>query len=191
MARTAMGACGLVLLAACGGGGSDDLTCDLLQDPTNCWATAAAAAAACVPGATESGVLADDRASCTFSDGSRVVFDEPLPTDIFDLERLAFTLVDVDGADCARFVDTFANRMELEAGGAAIVSELHPGEQFHLHCPDTTYEAAFDLLFTCPAFSAPTDGFDVDATMVTFSISSVATQTPIFTCYIEAPTKPS
>ena len=45
------------------------------------------------------------------------------------------------GAECASFVDTFMNRMELEAGGELVVSELHPGGAFHLHCPDTTYSS--------------------------------------------------
>lgn len=177
MRRTALVACGL--LSGCGG--DAELTCDLLQDPGNCWASAAAAAADCLPPAAETGVLAADRASCTFSDGTRVVFDAPLPLDAIDLERFGFT-IETGGAECARFVDTFANRMELEAGGISVVSELHPGGEFHLHCPDTTYAADFDLLFTCQPFSAPTDGFDVQPDLVTFSISSVTTPGELFRC---------
>ncbi len=170
-----------VALSACGGA---DLTCEILSDPTNCWATAAAAAKACLPAGNpaQQGVLAADRTSCTFADGTRVVFDEALPTDNLDLERLGFA-IEKDGVRCAHFLDTFANRMELEAGGKTVVSELHPGGDFHLHCdggPD--YEAAFDLLFTCPGGTAPTDGFTVDATTVSFTIVSVNSPGLLFTC---------
>ena len=175
---------GLFACAVLGGCGGESaaLTCEYLADPTNCWATAAAAAAACLPPATETGVLAPDRGSCTFSDGTRVVFEAPLPLDDFDLERLAFT-IETGGAECASFVDTFMNRMELEAGGELVVSELHPGGELHLHCPDTTYSADFDLLFTCTVpYSAPTDGFSVEPDLVTFSISAVTTPGELFRC---------
>ncbi len=169
--------------AACGES-TEPLTCELLSDPTNCWASAAADAVACLPGMSAIGVLAPDRASCTFSDGSRVVFDEPLPDDVFDLERLAFTF-ERNGAECARFVDTFGNRMELTGDDGVIVSELHPGGAFHLHCPDTTYTSDFDLLFTCPGGTAPTDGFDVAPDLVTFSIIAVTTPGELFRCVPE------
>ncbi|MBZ0238131.1 MAG: hypothetical protein K8M05_37825 [Deltaproteobacteria bacterium] len=171
-------------LAACGGG--EDLTCDVLTDPGNCWATAAAAAKACLPAgpAAQEGLLSADRASCLFADGTRVVFDEPLPMSNDDLERFAFT-VEQGTLDCARFVDTFMNRMELTAGGATVVSELHAGSEFHLHCdggPD--YEGDFGVLFTCPGNTAPTDGFQVTSTSVTFTVVSVNTIGPLFTCNV-------
>lgn len=178
------GLMGLALAAAAAGCGSgtEELTCAILEDPANCWAAAAEAAAACVPPSTQIAVFAADRASCTFSDGTRVVFDAPLPADTFDLERFAFT-IERDGVACARFVDTFENRMELEAGGHSAVSELHAGGAFHLHCGDgPDYESDFDLLFTCPANTAPTDGFDVGPDYVTFLISAVTTPGTLFRC---------
>jgi hypothetical protein len=173
--RLAVLALGLV---ACGG--SEDLTCSLLADPTNCWADAAARAAACVP--STPGTLSADRTRCTFADGSQVTFDTPLPNATIDLERLAF---DVTGSGCAwRFVDTFQNRMELNVDGKTEVSQLHPDHQFELACSDgTSYEADFDLLFTCqPPARAPTDGFDVTATSFQFTLSAVNVRTPLFTC---------
>jgi hypothetical protein len=74
------------------------------------------------------------------------------------------------------------NRMELTAGGVEVVSELHAGSEFHLHCPDTTYTSDFDLLFTCPGSSAPTDGFVVEPDLVTFLIVSVNTPGELFRC---------
>jgi hypothetical protein len=173
----------VIALACLAGCSSSKLTCDLLKDPENCWAEAALAAAECFP-VGEVGVLAADRASCTFSDGTRVVFDSPLPTSTFDLEELALT-IERDGATCARFVDTFQNRMELTAGDDVVVSELHSGGEFHLHCGDGhTYEASFDHLFDCAGEGAPapTDGFIVDPSQVQLTLASISTPTPIFRC---------
>jgi hypothetical protein len=159
------------------------LTCEYLSDPGNCWAEAAVELASCVPGPEEEyGIIAADRASCEFSDGSRVVFDEALPEDIFDLERLAMTF-ERDGSECGRFVDTFANRMELEAGSLGAVSQLRAGGRFELLCDaGPSYFSEFDLLFECPGGTAPTDGFDVAPNLVTLTIVSIETPTPIFTC---------
>jgi hypothetical protein len=172
------------LVVACllvGCGGSDELTCELLADPGNCWAEAASAMAACMPARAMPATLAADRTSCTFDDGVRVVFDTPLPTDTIDLERLAFS-IEVDGVECARFVDTFSNRMELTGGGETVVSEL-TGGTFRLACPDQDFESSFDLLFTCTVSgSAPTDGFDVRPDGFTFSISAVTTPGEMFRC---------
>jgi hypothetical protein len=176
--------CVTLSVSACGS--TSDLTCELLADPGNCWAEAAEAAAACLPGTGEVAVLAPDRASCSFGDGTRIVFDEPLASDTMDLERFAFT-IQRGGATCARFVDTFANRMELEAGGVSVVSELHPGGAFQLHCPGTTYEAEFSLLFTCQPSYPPTDGFSAEPELVTFSIVSVGTPGELFRCAPDTP----
>lgn len=167
-------------LSACGSS-EKALTCEYLSDPQNCWAQAAGAAAACLP-PSEIGVLAVDRASCSFSDGTLIVFDSVLPNDTSLLETFGFS-IEVGGTTCARFVDTFANRMELEAGTLSAVSELHAGGAFHLHCGDgTDYVSDFDLLFTCPANTPPTDGFQVTADFVSFSIWSVATPGELFRC---------
>lgn len=167
-------------IAGCGGG-SADLTCDYLADPGNCWAEAAAATKACLPPATETAVLQADRASCLFADGTRIVFDTALPTDDFDLERFAFT-IEKDGSDCARFVDTFENRLELEAGGHSAIGQLRVGV-FSLQCGGgKTYKSDFDLLFDCTPGTQPTDGFSVSAGLVTFMIISVSTPGELFRC---------
>ncbi len=172
----------VLVLAACGGG-EDDLTCELLASPDNCWATAAAELAACLPPSTTPGVFSADRTSCDFANGARVTFDSALPEDNFDLEMLGFTIT-LNGETCGRFIDTFSNRMELTGSGETVVSELHPGREFHLHCDGTTYTSSFDLLFECAGMSipAPTDGFEVTPTSVTFTITSVSTPGTLFTC---------
>jgi hypothetical protein len=170
----------ILAVAACGG--PDELTCDLLADEGNCWATAAEAMAACMPARATAATFAADRASCTFSDGVRVVFDEPLAMSTIELDRLAFSVEDGSG-ECARFVDTFENRMELTGGGQTVAAQLRAGT-FTLQCPDGDFESPFDTLFDCAAIGAPppTDGFDVTPTSFEFSLSAVTTPGQLFRC---------
>jgi hypothetical protein len=129
------------------------------------------------------GVLAGDRASCTFSDGTRVVFDDPLPQSNEVLEGLGWSILTSTGARCARFADSFQNHLTIEAGGQLVVAELHSGSEFHVHCGGGgSYEGDFDTLFECPAGTAPTDGFSVAPGLFTFVLSSVATPGELFRC---------
>lgn len=166
----------LTLVAACSG--TSDLTCALLADPGNCWAQASAAMAACMPARATPATLAADRKSCTFGDGVVVTFDAPLPTDTTALDHLTFSV-----GTCGHFTDTFMNHMELDAGGHHVVSELLGGKDFELHCDSTTYATNFDTLFTCqPPSRAPTDGFSVMGNNFMFTLASVSTPAPLFTC---------
>lgn len=177
----AVAICVLIAVPACGGG--EPLTCDLLADPTNCWAVTAQAIASCLPAVGAPPVFNANRSSCSFPEGTQIVFDAPLPNDTIDLERLAFSIVRSDDSLCGRFVDTFMNRIELEAGDHTTVAELHSGGDFHLHCDDASFEAPFDDLFTCTAPSVPpTDGFEVTPTSVSVTIVSVLTPGELFRC---------
>jgi hypothetical protein len=164
------------------GCGGEELTCELLADPNNCWARAASDAAACLASRATPGTLAPDRTTCTWPDGSRVVFDEALPMDTQELDHLSF---EATGNGCSwSFTDTFMNRMILTVGGRTVTSTLHPDREFELVCDDgTSYEAGFDVLFTCTGEArAPTDGFEVDANGISFTISAVGVSSPLFTC---------
>jgi hypothetical protein len=168
-------------LAACGG--SDDLTCKLLADPSNCWAKASAGAASCLAMHATPGALSADRTQCTWSDGSQVMFDAPLPAATTDLDHLTFTVT--GPGDCSwSFTDTFMNKMLLTVDGKTEVSQLHSDRTFELACDNgTSYETTFDTLFTCAAPArAPTDGFEVTATSFSFTLSAVDAPTPLFTC---------
>ncbi len=171
----------LVVLGACGGS-SEDLTCPLLADSTNCWADAVARAAACLPSRAVPAMLSADRLRCTWSDGSQITFEAPLPNDTTQLRQLAF---DATGPGCSwHFVDTGENRLELTVGGKTEVAQLHPDHRFELACSNgTSYEADFSLLFTCQAPArAPTDGFEVTATSFQFTLSAAGAPVPLFTC---------
>ncbi|MDB4956332.1 MAG: hypothetical protein JWO36_3901, partial [Myxococcales bacterium] len=75
-------------------------------------------------------------------------------------------------------------RLELTVEGKTVVAELLPGGPFQLECPNgTTYSTSFDTLFTCqPPSRAPTDSFDVMSNSFMFTLSSVSTPSPLFTC---------
>jgi hypothetical protein len=171
----------VLVLAGCGG--SDELTCEVLADPNNCWAAAAAEATSCLPMHATPGTLSADRTQCTWSDGSKVVFDAPLPADTIDLDHLSFTAT---GPNCEwTFTDTFMNKMILTVDGKTEVSQLHPDQTFELACHDgTSYETDFDNLFTCAGSGAraPTDGFEVTPTSFQFTISAANAPVPLFTC---------
>lgn len=173
----------LAALAACGG--SNDLTCKQLADPSNCWAKAASEATACIAMRTTPGSFAADRSSCTWSDGTMVTFDAPLPNATMDLDHLSF---DVTGPACSwSFTDTFHNHMELTVGDKTETATLANGT-FTLGCDDgTDYSTAFSNLFKCSPAPAPTDGFSVTATMFQFTISAANAPTPLFTCMTPTP----
>lgn len=171
------------LAPACSG--SSELTCDVLADPSNCWNQAAAAAYACVS-STEIGVLASDRLSCSYSDGTLITFDEALPQrtdEVRNLDSLGFTVLS-GGTQCARFVDTLNNRLEIEAGGASAVGELLGGE-FTLSCGDgSSFSTEFGTLFDCEGngVTAPTDGFQVEPSSFEFFIRADVTSGRMFRC---------
>lgn len=171
----------VVVLAAVAACGSNDLTCKQLADPTNCWAKAATEATACVAMRDTPGMLAADRNTCTWGDGTTVHFDAPLPASTGELDHLTF---DVTGPGCSwGFTDTFHNHLELTVGTKTEVSEVDNGT-FRLTCDDgTSYEMKFATLYTCAAPARPpTDDFEVDATSFQFTISAAGAPVPLFTC---------
>jgi len=167
----------VVALSACSGS-SADLTCAVVADPTNCWARAATAAAACLPSRATPGTLSADRTKCTWSDGATVTFSAPLPTDQLSFHGIDFMIT---GAGCsAHFVDTAANRLELTAGGETDTASLTQGT-YELACGGgTSYAGSFNDIITCPGL--PTDGFEVKQASFTFTLVSVATPGALFTC---------
>jgi hypothetical protein len=174
----------LAAFAACGGS-SNDLTCQQLADPNNCWAKAAAEATSCIAMRTQPGLFSADRTTCEWSDGTMVTFDAPLPTQTSALDHLSF---DVTGPACSwSFTDTFHNHMELTVGDKTETASLSNGT-FTLACDDgTDYSTAFNNLFKCLPTPAPTDGFELSSTMVSFTISAVNAPTPLFTCMTPTP----
>lgn len=166
-------------LAACSS--SSDLTCALLASPSNCWAAATTQAAACLAMHATPGALSADRTSCTWSDGSMVTFDQALPQSTTELDHLAFT---VTAPGCTwSFDDTFMNDMALTVAGKTESSELSDGTLDLICAGGPTYSASLDTVASCAAPArVPTDGFDVEPTSFSFTLSAVNAPTPLFTC---------
>jgi hypothetical protein len=167
-----------LLVTACGG--DSELTCEYLADPGNCWADLAGQLHACLPEGDVPALFEADRASCTFADGTRIVFEGPLPQRVEDigdtLGGLAFS-IEKDGTTCASFVDTFNNRMEISVGSETAVSQLR-GDEFSLICPGgESYSSNFDRIFECAAegIPSPTDGFDLQPAFFSWGIGAVTT----------------
>ena len=165
-----------------------ELTCDILEDEGNCWAEAATALKECLPGDEPVATFAADRKSCSYTDGTRIVFEDALPEDTIDLERFAFT-IEKNGATCGGFVDHFENRMELTGGGETVEAKLFI--DFELTCGDgQVYETEFDTLFECAPGAGPTDGFDVGPDYVMFSIIAISTPGELFRCQLDPSAMP-
>ena len=171
--------CLALSLAACGGGDSE-LTCEFLADPGNCWADLAGQLQACLPAGGNPAVLEADRQSCSYADGTRIVFEGPLPQRVEEigdtLGHLAFS-IEKEGVTCASFVDTFNNRMEITVGSDTAVSQLR-GDTFSIVCPGGgSYSSNFDRIFDCAreGIPTPTDGFNLEPTFFTWGVGAVTT----------------
>jgi hypothetical protein len=173
-------ACLLTLLATASCGGDSELTCEYLADPGNCWADLAGQLGACLPVGGNPAIFEPTRESCTYADGTRVVFEGPLPQQVEDigdtLGRLSFS-IEKDGETCASFVDTFNNRMEITVGSQTAVSQLR-GDTFSIICPGGgTHSSNFDRIFDCAreGIPTPTDGFNLEPTFFTWGVGAVTT----------------
>lgn len=165
-------------------GGDRELTCEFLADESNCWARLAVATKNCLPAGPA--VFEADRKSCTYSDGTRVVFEGAMPQQVEEiattLGRLSFS-IEKDGNTCAEFVDTFENRMEMTVGSETVVAQLRG--DFSIICPGgEAYSSDFDRVFECAAegIPAPTDGFDLKPDLFTWGVGSPGTGFELIRC---------
>lgn len=176
----------VVALFACGHD-QKTLTCQLMADPTNCWAKATSAASDCLPMRDVVGALAADRKSCTWPDGTSVAFDEALPDDRTQLTSLAMSFRSADGSECARFEDSFDSHLDLSAGGEDVVVEIRAAD-LEMECGDTTFITTANSTSLCTPGTVPTDGFQLTETSFQLTLVAVTTPGPFFTC--QAPATP-
>ena len=178
-------AVGVGLLAGCG----SDLTCALLEDPNNCYATEAAALAACIPlGATVTATLSDDRTTCTFLDGVTVVFDQPL-TELFAEANseygISFNVYAPDGSTCGHlyWIENASNVLEITVGNQSVGFETPlDGDDWRLTCPSHTYTASAGNQLACQSPTVVVPGVAYSDLPFTIFLESVATPSPLFTC---------
>lgn len=147
---------GLILsLVACGDD-TEDLTCEMFEDPNFCWNARAAEARACTEDVRDdSAVSTDDGMTCDYPDSDvRVDFNRQIPADsAFDEITLDFS-IEKDGEHCMTFREEGENQvLETPSGTARIVGE---GTKYVLECDGTTFEAsAFKLLDECELGNLP------------------------------------
>jgi len=135
------------------GGSDEELTCEYLASPDNCFKTTASAAASCLPADADMGVLAADNASCTYASGQVITFASPLTLPLPDNAEWDFT-VTTNGVECLHYTDN--NRgFELTVGADTVSEDVKGTTGLELTCPDgTTFGNSNALgLLSCPGTS--------------------------------------
>lgn len=120
----------------------------------NCYKRAVRAVSECAPGSEATGTFDASRTTCTYTDGTTVTFEEPVPDDPVDDDyRWRFDVEGPDGA-CARFEETNSG-FELTAPSGT-VRAVGSFSSFKMHCADgTTYSSGDPFsLFECEQDSA-------------------------------------
>jgi hypothetical protein len=174
-----------VLIAGCGGS-DEELSCEYLASPDNCWKTTATAATSCLPAEAETGVLAADNASCTYASGHVIAFASPLVLPLPNNAEWNFT-VTANGTDCLHYVDS-NDGFELTVGSDTVSEELAGAAGLELTCPNsTTFGNSSALaLLSCPDSNfgnLPGNTTSSSDTSVRFALLNTGVDTlPIFDC---------
>lgn len=178
--------------------GGEVPSCDLWRDPSNCWPKAAASLYECIP--DEVGTLSEDRAACTFSDGTRVDFARPLPNFLGN-HRPDFTIRTAGGDVCGAFFERDEETQngvesirQLTAGGtvARFVqvppvrgTPAFPESTLTLYCDDAVFlSGAFPDVLDCAFMGVSLPGWnaDFDEQQVTIGVSADGVSGPLFVC---------
>lgn len=130
----------LSLLAACGDD-TEELTCELLEDPNFCWNRAISQAYACTEDAGEVAMSTEDGAACEYPDGTTVDIDVSEENSFNRSVR-----VEKDGEFCASAESQGQSETITTPNLTAKYTDLLESFSLRYECEGTTYEAsAFDL----------------------------------------------
>lgn len=127
---------------------SEELTCEVLTSPDFCWQTAVTEAYACTADVTMGDCeMAADNLSCAYPDSNiSATFQPALDPDAFIGMDEVDATVNVDGTQCARFVDSDDSMQLTTASGTVLITN---GSTYSIECQDGTVYATskpFDLL---------------------------------------------
>ena len=141
---------GLIMaVAVLGCDDSEELTCEVLQDPNFCWAIAVNEAYACTANVNMDGVMSADGKTCALDDGSTATFTPALDPmqSVIDIEALTIVVSNADG-QCAKFVESDSSGLSLTTASGT-VDVGGDASTYSVDCPNgTTYksDSPFDLL---------------------------------------------
>lgn len=175
---------GLLVLSGC----SPELTCELLDDPSNCFAQTAVALGACMPMRATTATLSSDETTCTFADGVSVVFNYPVPRLAYYFPApggVEFTIYSADGSSCG-YLHYFRNvndDISTSAGTdtAHWVTPAHD-EPYELACSSQTYTGYIND-DQCDWANSPAFVYKLEAgPRYTFTVQSAATPSVLFSC---------
>jgi hypothetical protein len=173
------------------GGESGESGCDWFT-ADNCWKRAIRAMDACLPDSRTDGVFEADGQTCTFADGSRIVFSAldafTTPGEWQQMDFREVQLLDSGGDVCGE-ISFFAGGGEtgwtLEAGGESVTERTTDGSM------DTAYECAdgagvvidMDML-DCDGLYDSRPGLNHTATTIYLAYDAVtgAATTELFAC---------
>jgi len=111
------------------------LDCAWLGDNANCYKTTLAAANVCLPASNTTGTLSADLKSCTYPDGTTIVFDSALVLPRPPNTPWNFT-VTKQGQPCLRFDEERQKRFSLTTPGGAFDELITSTGGLTFICPD-------------------------------------------------------
>lgn len=175
-----MGRVVLALVAVAGCARDYDLTCKLLNDPSNCFAQQAAALAACIPmSATATGTLSADQKTCTFPDGVYITFAQAFPrTCLYQPDGLHLSVHNPDGSVCGGlyYVESSSGPIIGLSQSVGWEPEDEGLTTVLLRCPTHTYAARIEDVDSCGPYVA------LSGTEVVIAQGDPRSSTRLFTC---------
>lgn len=181
----------LLLAVACHACGDElvgaEIGCDWFTN-SNCWKDSLAAAADCLHGADDIGTLSADGSHCDFTDGTQVIFVDPIDLDNMDYYRWNFE-IHKDNALCMSFKESSFDRRTLTTS-LGVYRDEPRGLGIQIVCPSgTKYKVLVATnLLSCENYKHILPGLKAswENSVVSFTLTGGPEgDTPVFTCQPE------
>ncbi|HUT99857.1 MAG TPA: hypothetical protein VM425_00295 [Myxococcota bacterium] len=190
MKLTAVAACFLLAATFCACGDElvgEEIGCDWFSGE-NCWKASLTAAADCLHPTDDIGTLSADGTQCDFTDGTQIVFLNPIDLANMDYYRWNFE-IHKDDAICMSFCENSSDRRTLTTSLGVYWDEPR-GLGIQISCPSgTKYKVLVaSNLITCENFKKILPGIKAawENAVVSFTLTGGPDgDTPIFTCHPE------
>lgn len=162
----------------------EEIGCDWFSGE-NCWKASLAAAAACLHPTDDLGTLSADLTHCDFSDGTQIVFLDPIDLENIDLYRWNFE-INKDNAVCMSFRENNSDRRTLTTS-LGVYQDEPKGLGIQISCPSgIKYKVLVaSNLLTCENYKKILPGLKANwqDSVVSFTLTGGPSgDTPIFSC---------